>query len=153
MATQYIEKGTSTAQIRDLPNAAGIRIINGEPYYHDGVAARKMLDTQDDILPPITTDAADAAISVLRSGIVVFTKGSASAHVLPAPTFLTQRLQLAAGSAFAHVITATGLIDDGVTGGSKTTLTLGSFIGAMVTLLCVQAGKWMVESKNVCTIT
>lgn len=100
----------------------------------------------------ITTDVADAAVAV-TSGITVFTKGSASTHTLAAPATIGALIELYAGSAQAHVITATGLIDDGVTGGSKTTLTLGSFIGASVVLRCVQAGKWAVHSKNVCTIT
>jgi len=106
-------------------------------------------------IPPsitITTDAADAAVAV-ANGIVVFTKGSSSAHTLGVPTLLGQRIVLTAGSAQAHVVTATGLIDDGVTGGSKTTITLASYIGATCTLIAVQTGKWMVESKNACVIT
>jgi hypothetical protein len=103
-------------------------------------------------LIPITTDAADAAVALV-SGIVVFTKAGSSAHTLAAPASLGQRIVLTAGSAQAHVVTATGLIDDGVTGGSKTTITLASFIGATCTLIAVQTGKWMVESKNTCVIT
>ena len=99
---------------------------------------------------PVTIDAADAAIAI-TGGITVFTKGSSSTHTLAAPATLGLTLTLAAGSAQAHVITATGLIDDGVTGGSKTTITLASFIGSAIMLKSVQAGKWMVISKNVVT--
>lgn len=98
----------------------------------------------------ITTDAADAAVPI-TGGTVVFTKGSSSAHTLAAPAVLGTTLTLCAGSAQAHVITATGLIDDGVTGGSKTTITLASFIGASIMLRAVQAGKWMVLAKNAVT--
>lgn len=99
---------------------------------------------------PTVTDAADAAVAV-TGGTTVFTKGSSSTHTLAAPTAIGTLITLAAGSAQAHVITATGLIDDGITGGSKTTITLASFIGANIVLQCVQAGKWMVISKNAVT--
>ncbi len=98
----------------------------------------------------ITIDAADTAVPI-TGGTVVFTKGSSSTHTLAAPAVLGTTLTLAAGSAQAHVITATGLIDDGITGGSKTTITLASFIGSCIVLKAVQTGKWMVISKNVVT--
>jgi len=98
----------------------------------------------------ITVDAADTAIPI-TGGTVVFTKGSSSTHTLAAPAVLGTTLTLVAGSAQAHVITATGLIDDGVTGGSKTTITLASFIGASIVLRAVQAGKWAVLAKNAVT--
>jgi hypothetical protein len=99
---------------------------------------------------PVTVDAVDAAVPI-TGGIVVFTKGSASTHTLAAPATLGVELVLYAGSAQAHVITATGLIDDGITGGSKTTITLASFIGSSITLVSAQAGKWGVKAKNVVT--
>lgn len=102
------------------------------------------------IADTITTDAADAAVPI-TGGTVVFTKGSSSAHTLAAPAVLGTTLTLVAGSAQAHVITATGLIDDGITGGSKTTITLASFIGASIVLRAVQAGKWAVLAKNAVT--
>jgi hypothetical protein len=102
------------------------------------------------IADTITTDNADAAVPI-TGGTVVFTKGSSSTHTLAASAVLGTTLTLAAGSAQAHVITATGLIDDGITGGSKTTITLASFIGANIVLKAVQVGKWMVISKNAVT--
>lgn len=97
-----------------------------------------------------TIDTGDAAIPI-TGGTIVFTKGSSSAHTLAAPAALGVVLTLVAGSAQAHVITATALIDDGITGGSKTTITLASFIGANIVLQSVQAGKWTVISKNAVT--
>lgn len=107
--------------------------------------------TNKSITAPIITDAADAAILPGVDATYVFTKGSASTHTLAAPTVLGVTLTLCAGSAFAHVITATGLIDNGVTGGSKTTITLASFVGSNIVLQAVQAGKWMVVASNTVT--
>lgn len=102
---------------------------------------------------PVTTIAGDGAITI-ASGIVALTKGSAAAITLAAPTTgqAGTELIITAGSAFAHVVTATALIEDGVTGGSKTTLTFGAFNGATITLRAYNL-KWTVVSKNVVTIT
>lgn len=102
----------------------------------------------------VTTITGDGAITI-ATGIVVMTKGSAAAITLGAPSTaqIGTRITIYAGSAFAHVVTATGLIDDGVTGGSKTTATFAAFVGASLTLVAAQGGKWGVESKNVVTIT
>lgn len=107
-------------------------------------------------LRPVAADvviAGDGAVVVV-DGTTIFTKGSAAAITLAAPTAAQARtrIRLVAGSAFAHVVTATALIDDGVTGGSKTTLTFGAFVGASIELLAYNL-KWVVISKNVVTIT
>ena len=101
---------------------------------------------------PITTITGDGAITI-RSGVVALTKGSAAAITLAAPTAAQAGTQITviAGSNYAHVITATGLLDDGVTGGSKNTATFAAFIGAAITLLAYNL-KWVVVSKNVVTV-
>lgn len=103
---------------------------------------------------PVTTIIGDGAI-VITAGTIVLTKGSAAAITLGPPSVaqVGTEITIYAGSAFAHVVTATGLIDDGVTGGSKTTATFAAFVGAALTLIAAQAGKWGVKSKNVVTIT
>lgn len=100
----------------------------------------------------VTTIAGDGAITI-QTGTIKLTKGSAAAITLAAPTAAQEgtTLNVVAGSAFAHVITATGLLDDGVTGGSKNTATFGAFVGAAITLKAVGL-KWSVISKNVCTV-
>jgi predicted RecA/RadA family phage recombinase len=104
-------------------------------------------------LYPVTTIAGDGAITIV-TGIVRLTKGSAAAIALAAPSAgqAGTELIITAGSAYAHVVTATTLIEDGVTGGSKTTATFGAFNGATLTLRAVNL-KWTVVSKNVVTIT
>lgn len=94
--------------------------------------------------------ATDGAISPV-AGEVVLTKGSAGAYTLAAPASNGFRLCITAGSAFAHVVTATDLIHDGVTGGAKDTMTFGAFVGSSIDLLAYN-GKWHVVGKNVVTI-
>lgn len=96
---------------------------------------------------------ADGAILV-DTAIAVLAKTSAAAMTLAAPTAGTDdgiRIQLVAGTAFAHVVTATGLIDDGVTGGAKNTVTLGAFVGASCELMAYN-GHWVVLNLKVATI-
>lgn len=86
-------------------------------------------------------------------GIIVLNKGSAGAYTLAAPTAAQDGLQLliVSESAFAHVITATNLIEDGVAGGAKDTATFGAFRGASLSLVAID-GLWHVLAKNVVTI-
>lgn len=164
MPSRYLSRQAGFRGAQGLPTAAPLIVDSADNKLKfipagSGTTAVEVIDasstqtlTGKTVIGNITTDAADAAVAI-TGGITVFTKGSSSTHTLAAPAVLGTRISLYAGSAQAHVITATGLIDDGITGGSKTTLTLGSFIGASVVLVAVQAGKWMVETKNVCTIT
>lgn len=90
----------------------------------------------------------------IMQGTYTLTKGSAAAIRLNAPNTLQAgtTIQITSGSAFAHVVTATALLQDGVTGGAKTTATFAAFPGASMTLVASQ-GKWNVCSLNVVTIT
>ncbi len=97
-----------------------------------------------------TAYSADGAVGV-NSGVKLLTKGSAGAYTLAAPAANGDRIVIIADSAFAHVVTATGLIHDGVTGGAKNTATFAAFVGASIELLGYNS-KWYVISKNVVTI-
>lgn len=104
--------------------------------------------------PTIATYADDGAIAFSNpSNIAELTKGSAGAYTLAAPTAAQEgyRLLILNQSAYAHVVTATNLLDDGVTGGAKDTATFGAFVGATLDLIAINL-KWHVVSKNVCTI-
>jgi hypothetical protein len=94
----------------------------------------------------------DGAITI-ADGLVTLTKGSAAAITLAAPTAAQAGtvIVITAGSAFAHVVTATGLLEDGVVGGAKNTATFAAFRGATITLVASQL-KWNVVSKNVVTV-
>lgn len=84
------------------------------------------------------------------SGLVVL-QGSGTAMTLVAPTENGQWLSIISDAATAFVITPTGGIQDGVTGGSKTAATFAAFKGASIELRGFN-GSWYVISKNVATV-
>jgi len=90
-----------------------------------------------------------------KNTTILLTKGSALATTtLGAPSKAQNglRLTITSQTAYAHVITATSLISDGVTGGAKSTLTFGAFVGASIVLVA-DNGLWNVVSAVVCVIT
>lgn len=104
--------------------------------------------------PTVTAYAADGAIAFTNpQNVAKLTKGSAGAYTLAAPTAAQEgyRLLILCQSAYAHVVTATNLLDDGVTGGAKDTATFGAFVGSSLNLIAVNL-KWHVVGINVCTI-
>lgn len=90
---------------------------------------------------------ASGAISP-TSGIHLITKGTpAGAFTLVAPPEDGIELTFVCGTAFAHVLTPVGGINDGVTGGAKTAYTAAAFVGSSITL--VSAGAlWHVKAQN-----
>lgn len=100
----------------------------------------------------VTAYPADGAITI-ATGVARLTKGSAGAYTLAAPTAAQEGTQIiiTAGTAFAHVVTATGLLQDGITGGAKNTVTMGAFVGASITLEAINL-FWYVISKNIATV-
>jgi hypothetical protein len=108
---------------------------------------------------PVTLYPADGAITI-ATGIAKLTKGSIAAMTLAAPTVAQEgtELTITSASAFAHVVTATGAIQNGVTGGAKTTITFAAFIGASITLLAVTnvagtAAFWHVKGLSNAPVT
>lgn len=116
-----------------------------------GVVERVVLDRTSALTAQVTITG-DGAITIQNS-TVLLTKGSAAAITLAAPTAAQAgtRIEIISGSAFAHVVTATGLLDNGVTGGSKNTATFAAFAGASITLIAAGL-KWTVLSSNVVTV-
>ena len=134
----------STAELREIESV--------NPALQKAGFATKMRALQN---PTITVYASDGAITFANPyNIAELTKGSAGAYTLAAPTAAQEgyRLLVLGQSAFAHVITATNLIDDGVTGGAKDTATFGAFVGTSLDLIAINL-KWHVVGKNVVTIT
>lgn len=93
--------------------------------------------------------AADGAVAP-TARVAFLTKAGVGAYTLAAGA-AGASLILCNRTANAHVVTATGLIDDGVTGGSKNTMTFGAFGGASIHLMS-DGTKWNVVSKNVVTV-
>lgn len=94
----------------------------------------------------------DGAIDPLVD-FAVLTKGSAGAYTLAAPTAAQDghKLRITSGTAYAHVITATDKLHDGVTGGAKDTATFAAFVGASIELVAYNQ-LWHVMNKNVVTV-
>lgn len=103
-------------------------------------------------LHAITKYGADGAIAPADE-VAILNKGSAGAYTLAAPgaSLNGHKLRITSDSAYAHVVTATGLIHDGVTGGAKNTGTFAAFQGASIELMAY-SGKWYVMNKNVVTV-
>lgn len=101
---------------------------------------------------PATVYTADGAIDP-TAGFVILAKTSAIAATLAAPTAAQagQELVITAGTAYAHVVTATGLLDDGVTGGAKNAWTSAAFVGSSITLRAYNL-HWTVISKQLGTV-
>lgn len=96
--------------------------------------------------------AVDGAIDAIN-GIAYLTKAGVGAYTLAAPSAdnAGQHLYIVSDSANAHVVTATNLIEDGVTGGPKDTMTFAAFKGAAIHLVALNE-KWYVVAKNLVTV-
>ena len=141
-----------------LPATTSIATVSGaEIGYLDGVssAIQTQIDTKRPWTDTVTEYLIDGAISFsLQSQIAVLTKETAGAYTLAAPTTGThdgRLLKITSTTDAAHVVTATGLILDGVTGGAKNTATFAAFSGASITLMAMKA-KWHVIDLNAVTV-
>jgi len=103
-------------------------------------------------LNAISLYGADGAVAP-AADVVILNKATAGAYTLAAPgaSLNGHKMRITSDSAAAHVVTATGLIHDGVTGGAKNTATFAAFHGASIELLAF-GGKWYVLNKNVVTV-
>jgi hypothetical protein len=109
---------------------------------------------EGEILIPADSTIGNAQGNVLiQQGTYTITKGSIAAIILKAPNVLQAGtiINITSATAFAHVVTATGLLQDGVTGGAKNTATFPAFAGASITLVASQQ-KWNVLGLKVVTV-
>jgi len=162
MSQRYIEKVAGTAGMQILPNASPIRFnkTSQQVVVKDDSGTVRELVTADGaqsltnktIRETVTDYATDGAIAI-ASGIATLSKGSAGAYTLAAPTAAQEgtRLTITSRSAFAHVVTATDLIEDGVTGGAKDTATFAAFVGASMELIAINL-KWHTVSLKAVTV-
>ncbi|HJP60592.1 MAG TPA: hypothetical protein VJ865_11345 [Gemmatimonadaceae bacterium] len=111
------------------------------------------------IRPPffhdVVTYGEDGAIAVpTKDTNVILSKGSAGAYTLAAPSKAQDglRLTITSKTAFAHVVTATSLIGDGVSGSPHTTATFAAFVGASILLVAVN-GVWNEVGTKGVTVT
>jgi hypothetical protein len=99
------------------------------------------------VTQPVTTLSVNGAIPVL-SGAYRIINVAAGAYTLRAPTVDEEgtTLFITAGTAAAHAITATGLIQNGIVGGAKSSATTAAFIGSSITLVALNL-NWFVQSS------
>ena len=149
-AGQYLKPDATGAAIPALPgDVYGAQCLRGNA----SIGSIAEVYVARGIVPPgAAVYVADGAIAT-SGNVAVLTKGSAGAYTLAAPIAAQEGMEITIVSqtAFAHVVTATGLINDGVTGGSKNTMTFAAFAGAAITLVANNL-KWAVVSKNVVTV-
>lgn len=102
---------------------------------------------------PVTLASASGAITIAPGTVVITKTGSLAAMTLAAPTAAQNGLMMTitSATAFAHTVTATGLFDDGVTGGSKNAGTFAAFAGASMTIMAYE-GKWHTISLKAVTV-
>jgi hypothetical protein len=113
----------------------------------------KAITVEDFSKSTITPALANGAVAI-ANGTVVFTKAGVAAMTLAAPTAAQEgtTIVFTSRTAHAHTVTATGLIENGVTGGSKNLATFAAFAGASLTLQAINL-KWHVISLNACVIS
>ena len=100
--------------------------------------------------PDNVTYGQDGAVAVpVQPTNAFFAKTSAAAMTLAAPSLALNGITLTITSqtAFAHVLTATALINNGATGSPFTTVTFPAFPGASLTLEA-QNGLWNVQASQ-----
>lgn len=113
----------------------------------------EVLSINQTVENPVTAYSANGALALV-AGTATLTKAGVAAMTLAAPTVAQEGLilRVVSQTANAHTITATSLIDDGVTGGSKTTATFAAFAGASITLMASNL-KWAVLNLKAVTIS
>lgn len=112
------------------------------------------LPSQQTIGEDITYASSTIAAWGNQTQLIAITKATAAAIVLVAPSKAQDGLTLVFTSltAAAHVITATSLIGDAVSGSPHTTATFAAYIGASITLQA-QNGIYNVISSTGVTVT
>lgn len=105
------------------------------------------------LVDTITVKSSDGAVTV-ADGIIVITKAGVCALTLAAPTLAQNGIYLnfISTTANAHTLTATGLVQDGTTGGPHDLITFAAFAGAGVMLLAY-GQKWCVVANNNVTVS
>jgi hypothetical protein len=96
---------------------------------------------------------ANGALTI-QDGYAQLTKAGIGAYTLAAPTAaqVGTVLQIVSDTANAHVVTATGLLDNGVAGGGKNTATFAAFVGASITLIATANLRWAVLAASGVTV-
>lgn len=151
-AMQVFGSGTDT--INGIATATGVSQSPGSVVVYTCLTAGAWYtDNTVTNIPSIALLAANGAIYPHSPQTYVITKAGVAAMTLAAPTATTDDgviLVVTSSTAFAHTITATGLLKTGAA--TVNVATFAAFAGATVTLMAYQ-GLWYVLSQNVVTFT
>lgn len=144
--------GAASGKVSSVANG-NIEGVAREAATADGDVIEVMSLNQS-VANSVTLAAASGAITIAPGTVVITKTGSLAAMTLAAPTAAQNGLilRVTSATAFAHTVTATSLIDDGVTGGSKTTATFAAFAGASMELMAYE-GKWHTLSLKAVTVS
>ncbi len=150
LALQLFGAGTDT--INDVATATGIQVPGKSSVVCYCPVAGKWYAIFTSFLGG-SAITGDAAILPHVQATYALTKGSAAALTLAAPTAGTddfKTIVLTSNTAFAHVLTATGLLQTGTA--TVNVATFAAFAGASLTLMAYQ-GKWNVISSTAVVLT
>jgi hypothetical protein len=141
--------GSGTDTINGIATATGIsQGVNTVQTYFCVTAGNWEIPLAGGTPEAFTTQAASGAIPPHVSHNYVITAASAEALTLAAPTATTDDgvlIALMSNTAYAHTLTATGLLNTG--SASVNTATFAAYAGAGLTLMAYQ-GKWIVQYAN-----
>jgi hypothetical protein len=101
----------------------------------------------------LTAQAANGALASSAAGLYFVTKAGICALTLAAPVATTDDgkiIRILSTTAFAHTLTATGLLQTG--SANVNVATFAAFAGATLSLMAYQ-GKWCVLSSNAITFS
>lgn len=147
--------GTSTITDADIVNGTmdGTALADVAISGTSTIADATITDGTSTALPVVTLATADGALT-LAHGVVAVTKAGVCAMTLAAPSAPQNGLTMTvvSNTANAHTLTATNLIQDGVTGSPQDLATFEAFAGASITLMAYNL-TWHVIAKNAVTVS
>lgn len=116
-----------------------------KPNVSETAAIQQYVDRQTYLLAgaiEVTADQREQTVLLMGAAAIAMTLAA------PAADQDGKKLTILNGTAFAHTVTATGLLHDGVTGGAKNTATAAAFLGASLQLMAMK-GFWHVIGRSV----
>jgi hypothetical protein len=159
MIDQVIASGSVKVMQRGLDGTAAVAhgilasvATSGNNADFPALPIGEVVNRSPDLFEQVTlgADNTTGVTTPIKNTNTIITKGSACLFTITAPSVALNGLlwRFSSATAFAHVMTATALIENGLTGSPFTTGTFGAFIGAGCTLMA-NNGVWNVVALPV----
>ncbi len=118
-------------------------VTSSDPQDWPAVASGEVVHRPPDVAAEVTLGQDGAIALPTRNTNVLITKASACLFTLAAPSTAQDgiRLTISSATAQAHVLTATTLLENGLSGSPFTTATWAAFIGGTLSLIAMN-GVW-----------